>query len=712
MNRPSRAALLAAGATATVAALAATGLLAGPAGAAALHHSRPSVDELSTHAGATAGGTKVVVRGRDFTHVRGVYFGAKRGQDLRVTNDHRLVVDAPRHTAGQVDVTVRTADGTSRTTHGTSFRFVAPPTVSSLTPSSGGAGKQTVVVRGTNFIGRTSVLFGRTPGTHVRVLGPTRLSVQAPAKGSGTVTVSVHTAFGRSSASRDARYSFSSGPQITSISPAQALTTASPTVTLHGSGFSAANPHVVFGSAKAVRFTVVSDQVIRAVAPQHSAGTVDVRVSTTEGTSPKAAADEFEFGVAPTVTSVGPKDGASGDTVVVTGTGFTDDSAVAFGATHAKGVTVVSDTKLRATVPNHSGGTVDVTVSTPFGTSPVSSKDAFTFTTAPASLACVSVPVLASDSVRIAWPASTLTHVSGYEVRGARGTVAPANAHAGVLIADLKANRTSYSDDDLRPSMTYSYSVFAIQGSTYSAPASITVQTPSGDGPAVPTSVGVETASYASGFSGCASTAVWAGAPGKNVTLAAHVSDSNRSKSLTAMFKVVDVAGGKSVTVASKPVRGVGNAFAQLPTSGLADGHEYALTVRTFDGKVLSAASTPFYFRVDASAPDLVRITSSDFPVRGGGKIKGQTGKVHFSAIDPSTNGMAGHVTTFVWSTKSAAAVRSDAARVVRANGDAPATATVKFTPASWGKHTIYMAAVDRVGNMSRVVSYTFDVSD
>src|SRR5208337_5028734 len=101
------------------------------------------------------------------------------------------------------------------------------------------------------------------------------------------------------------------------------------------------------------------------------AGTVDVTVTTPGGTSATSASDQFTYDPVPTVTGVTPAAGpvAGGTTVTVTGTGFTGATSVKFGTTAATSYTVVSATSITAVSPAGSAGTVDVTVTTPGGTS-------------------------------------------------------------------------------------------------------------------------------------------------------------------------------------------------------------------------------------------------------------------------------------------------------------------------------------------------------
>jgi IPT/TIG domain-containing protein len=79
------------------------------------------------------------------------------------------------------------------------------------------------------------------------------------------------------------------------------------------------------------------------------------------------------------VTAISPSSGAGagGDSVTITGSGFTGATEVDFGNVSAA-MTVVSDTEITATSPPGSG-TLDVTVVTPHGTSPTSPADQFSY---------------------------------------------------------------------------------------------------------------------------------------------------------------------------------------------------------------------------------------------------------------------------------------------------------------------------------------------
>jgi hypothetical protein len=96
------------------------------------------------------------------------------------------------------------------------------------------------------------------------------------------------------------------------------------------------------------------------------------------------------------VTGLSPASGAAGggDTVTVTGTGFTGATRVSFGSVAATNLAVASDTQLTVTspAPIASGAAVDVTVTTPAGTSATSPADKFTYAAPPPKVLTTSLP--------------------------------------------------------------------------------------------------------------------------------------------------------------------------------------------------------------------------------------------------------------------------------------------------------------------------------
>src|SRR4029077_628266 len=131
-------------------------------------------------------------------------------------------------------------------------------------------------------------------------------------------------------------------------------------------------------------YTVNSSTSIVVTTPSGS-GTVDVTVSTSAGTSATSAADRYTFtgssSAPPSVVALAATSGstAGGTSVTIFGTGFLGATAVKFGTVAAATFTIQSDGALTAVAPVHAGGTLDVTVVGPGGTSAGSAADLFTY---------------------------------------------------------------------------------------------------------------------------------------------------------------------------------------------------------------------------------------------------------------------------------------------------------------------------------------------
>ncbi len=193
--------------------------------------------------------------------------------------------------------------------------------------------------------------------------------------------MTVTTPGGTSSTSSSDQFTYDATPVVTGIAPVAGPIAGNTSVTITGTGFADATG-VKFASGNASSYTIVSDIQITAASPAHAAGTVDVTVTNETGTSSTSSSDQFSYDATPAVTAVSPVAGpiAGNTSVTITGTGFVvGSSTVAFGADAGTSVSCSSTTSCSATSPSGSAGTVDVTVTTPGGTSSTSSSDQFTY---------------------------------------------------------------------------------------------------------------------------------------------------------------------------------------------------------------------------------------------------------------------------------------------------------------------------------------------
>jgi len=140
------------------------------------------------------GGTGVItVTGTSFIGLTRVFFGATPATSVQLRSSTSLRVRVPAHAAGRVDVRVSTAYGTSGAA---AFRYVSPPRVTAVAPTSVAvAGGDTVTITGLDFGSTPSVQIGGLDAT-VSAASTTSITVTTPAHPAGVVEVIVRTGYG------------------------------------------------------------------------------------------------------------------------------------------------------------------------------------------------------------------------------------------------------------------------------------------------------------------------------------------------------------------------------------------------------------------------------------------------------------------------------------------------------------------------------------
>ena len=328
----------------------------------------PTISSVTPNVGPSGGGTNVSIGGANLTGATSVNFGSTPATSFTVNSATSITAVAPAGSSGNVDIVVTTPGGTSSPSASDRFTFVAGPTISSVSPNAGPlAGGTIVTVSGANLTGATGVSFGSTAATSFTVNSSTSISAVAPAGAAGPVDISVTTLGGTTPASSSDRFTYVTGPVITSISPSGGPTAGGTNVTIIGANFSGATA-VKFGNLAATSFTVTNASSISAVAPPGS-GVVDVTITTTGGSSPPTLSDQFTYVVGPSVTSVTPSYGpaAGGTQVTITGTNFAGLTVVKFGSRAASSFTLNSSTSITAISPAEAAGPVDIIVTTAQG---------------------------------------------------------------------------------------------------------------------------------------------------------------------------------------------------------------------------------------------------------------------------------------------------------------------------------------------------------
>src|SRR6185295_3815829 len=262
---------------------------------------------------------------------------------------------------------------------------VAPPSVSSVTPSSGPTtGGTAVTITGTNFATGATVSFGGTAATNVNVTSGTTLTATTPAHAAGNVAVVVTNPDAQSATLASGfTYAAPPPPSVSSITPDTGPATGGTSVTITGSNF-VAGASVRIGGTLATNVTVTNGTSLTATTPAHAAGTVSVMVTNPDAQSGTlASAFTYTTPPPPSISGVSPGSGPAvgGTAVTITGTNFAAGATVSFGGTLATGVSVTNSTTLTATTPAHSAGTVSVVVTNADAQS-ATLANAFTYTAA------------------------------------------------------------------------------------------------------------------------------------------------------------------------------------------------------------------------------------------------------------------------------------------------------------------------------------------
>jgi len=281
----------------------------------------PSCSSFSPTFGLWDAPPQVTITGSHLDHSPSVSFNGQ-GAGIVSVSSTSLVVSPPSGKKGEQATISVSGSGGSTSCPG-SFLYIGSPSISSLSPSSGGESGGTVVkIEGSYFYDVTSVSFGSTQGSLDPGGTASQIVVTSPAGTPGTtVPVVVHEDVdGHQLSSNAASFTYVGPPVVSSVSPDAGPLQGGNTVDIYGAGFSSAS-EVLFGGDPGTHFHVVSGSEIEVVAPPHPAATyVTVSVKNAQGTTSLAKA--YTYAPAPSVTSLSTYQASQGQTVVVHGSDF------------------------------------------------------------------------------------------------------------------------------------------------------------------------------------------------------------------------------------------------------------------------------------------------------------------------------------------------------------------------------------------------------
>ncbi len=218
------------------------------------------------------------------------------------------------------------------------------------------------VIEGEGFTENSVVLFGITE-VAVDLIEETLTGTTPAGEAVGPVTVRVIDEETGEDFINDG-FTYVEPLRLNSVQPSILSVHGGVEISLYGQGFTE-DTRVTIGSSPVPGQTVLTSGHMRVIAPPNSAGTADIRL--TDLNSSYLAVDAVSYISPVRLTDVTPPVGstAGGDTVILEGSGFSNDIEVYFGGTPAT-VTDInpSRTRLTVTTPAHVSGIVHVNVET------------------------------------------------------------------------------------------------------------------------------------------------------------------------------------------------------------------------------------------------------------------------------------------------------------------------------------------------------------
>jgi hypothetical protein len=270
------------------------------------------------------------ITGCGFTGATAVLFGLTPSPSVTVQDDTIIFALPPTPASGTVDIRVVTPLGTSLLTTIDRYTYIAPTTITGVSPATGNVcGNTTVVVTGSGFSGNVIPAVGGVVPQSFTVDSDTQITLLTSAPDPA---------------------------QLDNISVSKYLTT-TPLAPEFANTRIDLDPSPVFRTSW------------NALAGTSYPGTPNYR-SVVQPTIPRVTGLTPNQG--PTIGAPAhPSQEFMNAPIRITGCGFTGATAVLFGLTPSPSVTVQDDTIIFALPPTPASGTVDIRVVTPLGTSSI-----------------------------------------------------------------------------------------------------------------------------------------------------------------------------------------------------------------------------------------------------------------------------------------------------------------------------------------------------
>jgi hypothetical protein len=307
-----------------------------------------TLQSISPDKGSSVGGEVVTLTGSGFNETVQVLIGGTPLDPSAITfiDSKRLEIRTPPHETGLVDVeVVLPGDPSLSSRLDKAYLYANALVLTSVQPSTGPvAGGTPLVLSGSGFTGKVSVLIGGRQALGVQVSGEDQILAVTPPGVFGPATV--HVVSDQGAAVMKKGFFYTAAPTVASLIPGAGPTAGGTQAVLTGTGLTK-DADVTIGGAKATILALVGVDRLEIATPPGMAGKADVVVTTTYGTGALAGGFVYTDDQGQAATQLlsvapasGPLAGGGVATLVATGLVSAGDTTVLFGNQVAKVVEI------------------------------------------------------------------------------------------------------------------------------------------------------------------------------------------------------------------------------------------------------------------------------------------------------------------------------------------------------------------------------------
>jgi len=342
-----------------------------------LYADPPTITSFDPLGGPATGGTPVTITGTNFGSVGfpspTITFDGT-GVSPSSYTDTQIIVNSPSHIADYATILVSSFSGAVISDP---YLYADPPTITTFTPQLGPfSGGTLVTIDGANF-GPTgfqmpTVKFGGTAATSIFRNSETRIIAASPPISQSSIPLntikdaSIYISSFSGTGLSGTDFGYYKTPKITSIDPTDGPISGGIPLEIKGENFISISTVTIGGvSLGPTGFSYTNPSTINAITPPNTTGLKSVIVNNETLQSNTNVRYNYLPSV-PEITDIDPAFGPTfgGETIIITGTNFTNVLSLIIGGYYPQSITVVDGTTITAITPAGNPGNQLVVLST------------------------------------------------------------------------------------------------------------------------------------------------------------------------------------------------------------------------------------------------------------------------------------------------------------------------------------------------------------